>query len=476
MSPFQVDVLINGIPCSCEGKNCYFNFEEELTPVVDSISPTRGQGGTIVTIQGSGFKEDMTQISVIIGSAPCKVTSSDESTIECVASRHEAGSYEVIVSIGGAGRAFVDLDVPCFTYLLTLSSVSPESGGISAGYLINITGEGFLDFASIPATKSGKRIPTFRHSLGFPSTDYLQGLNICPSARSLYEDYMRVADCLSRQRRERFKWRNRSKGSYKDAICSLCPPDGDCEDRLLQMLDVHVSIGGTPCIITKSTIDYVICMHTLSPAAQTDISVSVFNETSSLSDAFTAETEQTPVVTSVSDLYGPVTGGTVLTITGRGFTSTFNSDVNVSVAIGRVRCDVNFANATHIVCITGPHPPGFVRISVSTASGVALREEVLDELDPTNESVVLFPTFEHRLFAEVSGEPSGSVTGGTPVVIKGGLFVEGKTQVYVGDKQAEILSIHDENVTILTPTNVATKVVNLTLNAGLLYYYIQWNL
>ena len=35
---------VNGIPASCQSKNCSFTFSEEMTPRVDSFFPMNGGG------------------------------------------------------------------------------------------------------------------------------------------------------------------------------------------------------------------------------------------------------------------------------------------------------------------------------------------------------------------------------------------------------------------------------------------------
>ncbi|CAL8298854.1 unnamed protein product [Lota lota] len=79
--------------------------------------------------------------------------------------------------------------------------------------------------------------------------------------------------------------------------------------------------------------------------------VTVANEvnTASVSAGFTYKSRLTPVISEVSPRRGGTAGGTRLTISGSGF-STSTGEVNVTVA-GSV-CDVQSTNETHIVCVT----------------------------------------------------------------------------------------------------------------------------
>lgn len=453
----QVTVLFDNIPSSCRSKQCSFNFTEVLTPMVHTVSPTQGQGGTTITIQGISFGEDTDRLYVSIGGVECEVLVSDSASIECTAGRHAAGTYEVVVSVQGVGRA-LNSNGTCFTYLLTLNSITPSTGGVTGGYQVNITGEGFLDFTAdsppIVTAEQFSTAPWFQHGLGLPETLDLRHLRLCPDVREQFEDGLRfLVSCLLKHK-ERIAGNRLVFSSGEDA-CFL--NSFSLFAQFFELLPAHVNIGGSLCIITEAAIDYIVCTAIVSSAGLKDVSVSIFDQQEALVDAFMVDAELTPIVESVSPLYGPVSGGTILTLTGRHFMTV--SDPNITVTIDNAECTVQFANDSVVVCTTPPHRPAFSLVFVFTLSGgVAGLEPALSDV---NHESSLFPVFEHRLSAGLlGGIPVGSLAGGTEVVIVGE-FVNGKTAVYIGEKVAEVVSIQENAIVVLTPSSATIKDVYL---------------
>lgn len=563
-------MVVDGIPTSClasnsSSSNCTFNFTDTATPTIHSVSPATGQGGDSITIRGHGFGENTSAISVLIGSSAwCQVDSSTNDSIVCVTSRHAAGSYLVQVLVEGVGRA-LNMAAACYTYTLTLSSVTPEVGGVTGGYLIEITGEGFPDFDPVsPLACAGKfskllgaefgaefgesdsdagfagrfsdnvttsATPWLRYGLGCPSEDLLEMLllmplhhhhtgtgpqPLCPEASSGLENQLRNATrCLQTlysndddagggdgdgdgatsdangdgagyTTSEGDGANGDGDGEEGESCRSLCPL-GDCQDLSLHLIDLfpsHVTVGGSPCVIVESTVDHMTCVPAFSlplsgSTRSVDVMAQVFDQSATLADGFTVGAEYTPVVTSVSVVVGegPVSGGTVLTLTVEGFATTTTTTTmmpsssgdgvgSVDVRIGSFPCEVSSVNDTTIVCTTPPHSPGFQPIHVSTAAeGTALLQSSLSDLQDEVEVTAidgLFPKFEYRLFAEMDGVPLGSLVGGTPVVIyPGGIFVEGETRVYFGELGAEIVALESDRLVVLTPSSAVTKEIYL---------------
>uniref|UniRef100_UPI00193AC945 fibrocystin-L-like n=1 Tax=Styela clava TaxID=7725 RepID=UPI00193AC945 len=106
-----------------------FTFKSALTPVVTSVTPTRGGtgGGTPITITGTGFSVDTADVSVTIGGVVCDVTSTSLTTIECTTnSRNGSIETAVIVNIAGKGQS---LDIGAKFYYIDLWSSIWTWGG-----------------------------------------------------------------------------------------------------------------------------------------------------------------------------------------------------------------------------------------------------------------------------------------------------------------------------------------------------------
>ncbi|XP_054983665.1 fibrocystin-L [Sorex araneus] len=88
-----------------------FTYSASLTPFISAVSPTRGTtaGGTRLTVEGTGFSENMQDVLVMIGKAKCDVEYSNKTCIICVTSVHmSSGEVPVHVNIRSSGLARVD--------------------------------------------------------------------------------------------------------------------------------------------------------------------------------------------------------------------------------------------------------------------------------------------------------------------------------------------------------------------------------
>lgn len=477
---FQVDVVISGTPSSCQGEHCSFQFKEELTPVVESVSPIQGQGGIMITIQGRGFGSDKTRVSVVIGRGPCDVVTIRSSSITCMASRHPAGSYKVIVTVDGVGRALNREDT-CFTYLLTLDSVSPSSGGIIGGQVITLRGEGFIDIKNSSGSDLDEiYLPWFRHGVGLPNIENLVDLvfSLCH-----YNYSEQITEKYTKKSIMDYVGKNNFSDSphFKGPNFTHCSSDTDSQTApndnliphfafglflnvLLDLLPSHVRIGESFCIILDGGIDYISCVPIPNLPSLANVSVIVFEESATLENAFDIISVTTSVIELVQPEFGLVTGGTILSISGTFLNVSSASDI--SVTIGASKCDVQSANSTHISCVTGPHSSGSYFVMVSTPSGIAVSRLGLDHIisDGDETMVYLFPSYEYRLFVEVDRFLlEGSLVGEREVLISGGIFIEGETSVFVGGVPAKILSVRSDELIFLTPSprHPNTKYIHL---------------
>ncbi|XP_076610974.1 PKHD1 like 1, tandem duplicate 1 [Chaetodon auriga] len=88
-----------------------FTYKSEMTPVIAEVSPRRGgtAGGTRLTISGSGFSTDMSEVNVTIAGSVCDVQSANNTHIICVTNaQRQSQETKVRVSIGDRGIAKMD--------------------------------------------------------------------------------------------------------------------------------------------------------------------------------------------------------------------------------------------------------------------------------------------------------------------------------------------------------------------------------
>lgn len=133
-------------------------------PSVTSIAPTSGSslGGDIVTITGTGFSTVAGATTVAFG-ANAAVNVTCATTTSCTATSPAGlGAVDVRVTVNGqtspASAADQFTYVPAQTNAVTVSSVSPNTGIISGGTSVTITGVNFvvggtsINFGANPAT------------------------------------------------------------------------------------------------------------------------------------------------------------------------------------------------------------------------------------------------------------------------------------------------------------------------------------
>ena len=467
-SILQVEVIINGVPSSCTSKNCSFTFDSALTPSISSLSPTEGQAGTSITITGQGFSSTLSDMRVYIGESECSVTYSSADELRCTVGLLTAGCYKVEVVVDGMGVASTE-DSLCYRALLSVDSVAPRRGGVMGGHTITLSGEGFMEFYRTlreDLNKPFSILPWFRFGIGAP--------------------YGRDVDELL------------EKVSEDPALGFLHDRTFDVEVLKTYLEDAYrdfpasVFVGSVPCIIVQSTITELSCVPLSDMSGLHDIIIRVLNQTVVLEDMYTISLEDTVVVSNLDPYTAPVTGGMSVRIMGLSFGSDLSSgqrelgsgiitplegeDDNVEVLIGASFCEVQSYSNLEIQCITSGHRPGSVLVLVSTTAGVAILESG-SMLAPST-----FPTFTYSLQVTDVSSSGGSVFGGTEVILSGGTFVEGETEVVVGSEEAEILSVSSNQIVFATPSSITQRLVKLsarpvvTSTQSAVTYEFDWSL
>ena len=128
-----------------------FSYDPSITPTVTSLSSVRGRGDDTITISGRNFDKHsrsnrrrrsvaVNGVTVMVGSLPCNITSSSNTSIECQVPLQPAGSVPIRVHVDGTGNSNSDA---MFEYELILSGISPAESGFGGGRNITLTGSGF---------------------------------------------------------------------------------------------------------------------------------------------------------------------------------------------------------------------------------------------------------------------------------------------------------------------------------------------
>jgi hypothetical protein len=109
-------------------------------PTVTAVSPKSGSatGGTLVKITGTGLAG---ATAVMFGSAEAHIVADSSTSISVEAPAESAGAVNVTVTTPGGTSAITTKDR--FSYLPTLTGISPSSGSTAGGASVTVTGAGF---------------------------------------------------------------------------------------------------------------------------------------------------------------------------------------------------------------------------------------------------------------------------------------------------------------------------------------------
>lgn len=392
--------------------------------VATSLSPTSGTelGGTPVTIIGSGFLgASGVEFDGITGTS-FEVVSDTEITVTTPA--HTPAEVDVVV-IDGAGNsaplAFTFVGDPA-----VVDTVSPNEGPEAGGTTVTIEGTGFtgatgVEFDGIPGTDFTVVDDT---TIVVTTPEHLPGtvdvVVLDPTADSDPVDFDYLAEASD--------------------VSSLSPSEGPeaggtvvtiTGSGFLGATGVEFDglAGGNFTVVDDSTITVT------SPAHEPDlIGVVVLDPAGdSAPDAF--EYLAVPSAAATLDpTFGPAAGGTVVTVTGSGFTGATGVEFD-----GIAGTDFAVVDDGTITVTTPAHPSGIVEVIV---------------LDPAGDSEPLDFEYDAEPASAASITPvSGSEAGGTEVTISGSGFTGATGVTFDGIAGTAFTVVDDETVTVVTPAH-----------------------
>ncbi|HET7213121.1 MAG TPA: IPT/TIG domain-containing protein [Terriglobia bacterium] len=119
------------------------------SPIISSVSPGSGStdGGTVVTIAGSNFESGAT---VSFGGSPASnVSFVSSAQLQASTPAHAAGSVDVAVTNPDGTNGVLTGGFTFTSGSLTVSSVSPNSGGTAGGTVVTVNGSNFASGATV---------------------------------------------------------------------------------------------------------------------------------------------------------------------------------------------------------------------------------------------------------------------------------------------------------------------------------------
>ncbi|XP_051879473.1 PKHD1 like 1, tandem duplicate 1 [Pristis pectinata] len=317
-----------------------------------SLLPASGgiNGGTTLSITGNGFVQEAT--TVMIDDSPCNILTVTPGKVQCVSPACGPGIVHVKVKVHST--VYPLLTFTCNqTETPTIFAVSPTTGvsgtrltilGQSLGSVVSdvtVSIDGILCSVTM-ANESCVECTVGHHAGGtFPI--------LLEHARRGY-----AASAFSFQ--------------YQLNITSVSPTEGNFGGGLVLTVrgagfdrqKSRVFVCENECRVepANSSSSSLHCHLPLNNGTglqqECDVTVANSEASSQLPRAFTYMSALTPVVTAIEPRRGGTAGGTKLTITGSGFSSSINE---TSVTVAEAACEIQSVNETSIVCITGAQSP-----------------------------------------------------------------------------------------------------------------------
>ncbi|KAM8882915.1 PKHD1 like 1, tandem duplicate 1 [Synchiropus picturatus] len=254
-----------------------FNYSANYTPVVDFITPVNGTIGTVITLSGSGFGSDPEQVSVLINSMDCSVTSISDEEIVCTAGQNPGGTYKVVVNHHDKGDADSEVE---FHYDLSLGSVHPDEGSFAGNALVSIQGSGF-DPLNSTVKVCGEECEVFRQ-MSTSTLIYCRTPAINDSSSELrcevtvdtQLDTVSIANAYT------------YRADLTPVITEVSPRRGGTAGGTTLTIsgsgfstdveDVNVTIAGSVCDIQSTNTSHIICVTNAQPRSQeTQVVVSI---------------------------------------------------------------------------------------------------------------------------------------------------------------------------------------------------------
>jgi hypothetical protein len=450
----QVTVTVNnGTSLVTSTENVLFHYIPP-PPVVNLINPASGStaGGTNVTIFGQYFGNAS---AVTIGGAAATITgvSSDGTQITAVTGAHAAGTGLAVVVTTPSGTGTGTAPNGIYTYgtpAPTVSSVSPNTGGISGGTSVTITGTNFTGATSVtfggaaatnvvvvdPQTITAK---TPAHAAGFVDVAVTTAAGT-GTGTNLY-----------------------SYSASPPTVTGISPAAGSTTGGTSVTITgtnfngtPQVTIGGVAAsqvtVVNSTTLTAVTPAGTgsVQVAVTTSFGTSAANPPGSTYTyvAPVAPAPPAPTVTGVSPGFGTTLGLTPVTITGTNLTGA------TSVTFGgNPATNVIVVNATTITALTPPGAAGSVAVAVTTPGGTGT-------LAAAYQYVVTAPT------VTAVNPNTGTNLGGSAVTISGTNFTGATAVTFGGVLATNVTVLTATTITATTPAGTGTVNVAVTTQAG----------
>ncbi|XP_048075544.1 fibrocystin isoform X3 [Ursus arctos] len=349
----QVVVRVNDIPAYCSG-SCSFQYLEASTPQVHSVwYSLDGDIDLLVYIFGTSFSGDPQAVEVMVNKTICQVLFSNQTHVVCRTDLLPVGTHQLSVVVRPSGRAINASGEALFLNVEPrLDAVEPSRAAEIGGLWATIQGSGLEDVSlvlfgsrscAINITTSNSRriqckVPPRGKDGPVVNLTVITGDHsaVLPMAFTYVSSLNPVITSLSRNRS------NIAGGETLFIRMALLVNYTDLD------VDVHVQDAMAPAHVQMPQ-GLEVVLPPL-PAGLHRISVSI-NGFHVCSQGVDLHVQYVTEVFSIEPCCGSLLGGTILSISGIGFS---RDPALVWVLVGNRTCDILHLTETVILCETPP--------------------------------------------------------------------------------------------------------------------------
>ncbi|NWT80300.1 PKHD1 protein, partial [Lanius ludovicianus] len=350
----QVVVLVNDVLANCSG-SCSFQFSQELTPIVRDVEYSSGEESqATVVIRGAGFGEEKSALQVEVNNRSCHVTTLNQSQVVCQLLSLPVGIYPVTLLVAPHGFALCGTTGQGIFLAVepALGAVEPPSTSEIGGLRVtlrgtNLEGVNAVLFGSQPcpileegrnSTRIQCKVPSRGTEDAAVHVTLISGYQSTTVTNLFQYDPSLNPAIVSLSR-------NRSGIAGGEEL-----QIGISQFASYQGSDVKVQIGDSwPEIQAQTDRGVQVTLPAL-PAGWYNVSVLI-------SGVALASNRVEPLIQYLSEIFGvepccgSVLGGTLLTISGVGFSQ---NPALVSVSMDNQTCTVTQVAEETVWCLTPP--------------------------------------------------------------------------------------------------------------------------
>jgi hypothetical protein len=418
-----------------------------MTPTVTGVSPSSGPAGTSVEVQGTNFS---TAEAIYFGTIEATEATIINNTVIMVTSP-AGGSGTVDVRVmNNEGLSPLNPPNDQYTYTTTttptVTGVTPNSGPLTGGTSVTITGTGFATGSSVAFGTVAATSVTFNSatslSVSSPPGVSAGAVDVTVTTAGVTSPINQPADLCT------------YTSMTTPTVTGLSPTSGPAAGGTFVTISgtnfdnaTGVDFGTTPAtnetLINNNTItvDSPPGMGIVDVTVTTDTGTSPINP----ADLFTYTSTTTPTVTGLSPTFGPAAGGTFVTISGTNFVDVTAVDFGTTPATGETVINSN------TITVDSPPGMGIVDVTVTTDVGTS----------PTNPA----DQFTYLAAPTVTGVSpnSGPLAGGTSVTITGTDLL-GASAVYFSTTLATSFNVFSStSITAVSPQGTSPGPVDVTV-------------